>query len=79
MTWIESRGSPVAVSVKQDMRDLESKVDVVVRELDWMVITMVTVMAMLRVMVIVMAVAMVMTMVTLMAMVMLVLMASPGT
>ena len=32
ITWIESRGSPVAVSVKQEMRDLESKVDVVIGE-----------------------------------------------
>ena len=32
ITWIESRGSPVAVSVKQEMRDLGSKVDVGVGE-----------------------------------------------
>ena len=48
ITWIESRGNPVAVSVRVEMRDLESKVNVVVGELDWMVITMATAMAMAR-------------------------------
>ena len=46
ITWIERRGNPVAVSVRVEMRDLESKVNVVVGELDWMVITMATAMAM---------------------------------
>ena len=46
----------MAVSVKQEMRDLESKVDVMwLEKMEWMVITMLTVMAMLRVMVMVMA------------------------
>ena len=48
ITWIESRGNPVAVSVRVEMRDLESKVNVVVGELDCMVITMATAMGMAR-------------------------------